>query len=73
MEERNADAGYVDVNGLQMYYEMHGTGQSLVLLHGAFSAIGTSFGQLLPGLAENRQVIGSSCKATDTPRTSIAR
>jgi pimeloyl-ACP methyl ester carboxylesterase len=40
-----------------MYYEIHGTGQPLVLLHGAFSAIGTSFGQLLPGLAGTRQVI----------------
>ena len=49
--------GYVPVNDLQMYYEIHGTGQPLVLLHGAFSAIGTSFGQLLPGLAETRQVI----------------
>lgn len=58
MEERTAETGYVDVNGLQMYYEIHGTGQPLVLLHGAFSAIGTSFGQLLPGLAENRQVVG---------------
>jgi pimeloyl-ACP methyl ester carboxylesterase len=49
--------GYVPVNDLQMYYEIHGTGQPLVLLHGAFSAIGTSFEQLLPGLAETRQVI----------------
>ena len=46
--------GYVPVNNLQMYYEIHGQGQPLVLLHGAFSAIGTSFGQLLPGLAEGR-------------------
>jgi pimeloyl-ACP methyl ester carboxylesterase len=29
----------------------------LVLLHGALSAIGTSFGKVLPGLAETRQVI----------------
>jgi pimeloyl-ACP methyl ester carboxylesterase len=50
--------GYAPVNGLNMYYEIHGTGQPLVLLHGAFSAIGTSFGQLLPGLAKTRQVIG---------------
>jgi pimeloyl-ACP methyl ester carboxylesterase len=49
--------GYVPVNDLQMYYEIHGTGQPLVLLHGAFSAIGTSFGQLLPALAESRQVV----------------
>jgi pimeloyl-ACP methyl ester carboxylesterase len=49
--------GYLPVNGLQMYYEIHGTGQPLVLLHGAFSAIGTSFGQMLPGLAQGRQVV----------------
>jgi pimeloyl-ACP methyl ester carboxylesterase len=49
--------GYLPVNGLQMYYEIHGTGQPLVLLHGAFSAVGTSFGQLLPGLAQGRQVV----------------
>jgi pimeloyl-ACP methyl ester carboxylesterase len=54
----NAAAGdYVSVNGLKMYYEIHGTGQPLVLLHGAFSAIGTSFGALLPELARTRQVI----------------
>lgn len=53
----SAQTGYVAVNGLQMYYEIHGTGQPLVLLHGAFSAIGTSFGAILPALAETRQVI----------------
>jgi pimeloyl-ACP methyl ester carboxylesterase len=48
---------YAAVNGLDMYYEVHGTGQPLVLLHGAFSAIGTSFGNVLPSLAETRRVI----------------
>ena len=48
---------YVSVNGLNMYYEIHGEGQPLVLLHGAFSAIGTSFGKILPGLAKTRKVI----------------
>jgi pimeloyl-ACP methyl ester carboxylesterase len=48
---------YININGLNMYYEIHGTGQLLVLLHGAFSAIGTSFGKLLPELAKTRQVI----------------
>jgi pimeloyl-ACP methyl ester carboxylesterase len=56
-------SGYAAVNGLEMYYEIHGTGQPLVLLHGAFSAIGTSFGQLLPGLAKSRQVIGFELQA----------
>ncbi|MFP2903619.1 alpha/beta fold hydrolase [Pyxidicoccus sp. 3LFB2] len=49
--------GYAPVNGLQMYYEIHGTGQPLVLLHGALTTVDTSFGKLLPGLAKTRQVI----------------
>jgi len=57
MTNMNANGGYAFVNGLNMYYEVHGTGQPLVLLHGAFSAIGTSFGKLLPDLAKTRQVI----------------
>ena len=44
-------SNYVSVNGLEMYYEDRGAGQPLVLLHGAFSAIGTSFGSVLPELA----------------------
>ena len=55
--------GYASVNGLEMYYEIHGAGQPLVLLHGAFSAIGTSFGTLLPSLAESRQVIAFELQA----------
>ena len=51
-------SGYASVNGLEMYYEIHGEGQPLVLLHGAFSAIGSSFGKILPELARSRQVIG---------------
>jgi pimeloyl-ACP methyl ester carboxylesterase len=58
-----AKSGYLPVNGLDMYYEIHGTGQPLVLLHGAFSAMGTSFGAVLPGLAETRQVIGLEMQA----------
>jgi pimeloyl-ACP methyl ester carboxylesterase len=57
MTSPTPQTGYAAVNGLKMYYEIHGTGQPLVLLHGAFSAIGTSFGALLPELAKTRQVI----------------
>jgi pimeloyl-ACP methyl ester carboxylesterase len=46
-----------------MYYEIHGEGQPLVLLHGAFSAIGTSFGKILPELAQSRQVIAFELQA----------
>ncbi|HEX7188078.1 MAG TPA: alpha/beta hydrolase [Actinomycetes bacterium] len=56
-------SGYAPVNGLEMYYEVHGTGTPLVLLHGAFSAIGTSFQKVLPGLARTRQVIGLEMQA----------
>lgn len=50
---------YASINGLEMYYEVHGSGGTpLILLHGAFSAIGTSFAAMLPQLAQGRQVIG---------------
>jgi pimeloyl-ACP methyl ester carboxylesterase len=48
--------GYAEVNGLRMYYEVHGEGRPLLLLHGAFQTINT-VGPILPGLAETRQVI----------------
>ena len=57
MKTTQPTSGYVSVNELNMYYEIHGQGQPLVLLHGAFSAIGTSFGKILPRLANTRQVI----------------
>ena len=63
MTNTNFKQDYVSVNGLHMYYEIHGTGQPLVLLHGAFSAIGTSFGELLPKLAETRQVVAFELQA----------
>jgi pimeloyl-ACP methyl ester carboxylesterase len=43
-----AQGRYADVNGLHMYYEVHGRGQPLVLLHGGLSATETSFGMILP-------------------------
>jgi len=49
--------GYAPVNGLQMYYEIHGAGPPLVLLHGGLDTIETCFAQVLPGLAKSRQVI----------------
>jgi pimeloyl-ACP methyl ester carboxylesterase len=48
--------GYADVNGLHMYYEIHGTGAPLVVLHGAYMSIQT-LGELVPRFAQNRQVI----------------
>jgi pimeloyl-ACP methyl ester carboxylesterase len=50
--------GYAPVNGLSMYYEIHGDGRPLVLLHGAYMTAGM-FGGVLPGLAATRQVIAA--------------
>ncbi len=50
------ESGYAPVNGLQMYYEIHGSGEPLVLLHGAFNAI-SLWGPILTTLAEQHQVI----------------
>jgi pimeloyl-ACP methyl ester carboxylesterase len=49
--------GYAPVHGLNLYYEIRGTGQPLVLLHGGVGAI-EMFGEVLPLLAAKRQVIG---------------
>ncbi len=47
---------YAEVNGLEMYYEIHGTGQPLVVLHGAYMTI-DAMGEIVPAIAETRQVI----------------
>jgi pimeloyl-ACP methyl ester carboxylesterase len=53
---QSEQSGYGSVNGLEMYYEVHGAGPPLVLLHGALMTI-EDFGELLPALAATRQVI----------------
>ena len=52
-----AKTGYAQVNGLKMYYEVHGAGKPILLLHGAFNTINMAFGQLIPELSKTRQVI----------------
>jgi pimeloyl-ACP methyl ester carboxylesterase len=58
--ERTTDAKgtgqYVEVNGLNLYYETHGAGRPLVLLHGGLGS-GEMFGPVVPALAERHQVI----------------
>ena len=53
--------GYAPVNGLRIYFEIHGTADPkrppLVLLHGGGDTITTSFGRILPELARTRRVI----------------
>src|SRR5213596_4378011 len=48
---------YAEVNGIKLYYETHGTGRPLILLHGGLGAI-EMFGPNLAALAKGRQVIG---------------
>jgi pimeloyl-ACP methyl ester carboxylesterase len=47
---------YADVNGISLYYEEHGSGQPLVLLHGGFGT-GEMYAPVLPSLAKDRRVI----------------
>jgi pimeloyl-ACP methyl ester carboxylesterase len=51
-----AKSGYAPVNGLKLYYEAHGAGRPLILLHGGLGA-GDMFTAILPSLAAGRQVI----------------
>jgi len=51
-------SGYAPVNGIRMYYEIHGQGGTpLVLLHGGGSTIDVTFGKVLPLFARHRTVI----------------
>jgi pimeloyl-ACP methyl ester carboxylesterase len=49
--------GHLPVNGVNYYYEIHGQGEPLLLLHGGLGSI-DMFGPVLTKLAETRQVIG---------------
>jgi pimeloyl-ACP methyl ester carboxylesterase len=52
--------GYAPVNGMRMYYEVHGAGGTpLLLLHGGLFDIDQQFGALLPHLARGRQVVAA--------------
>ena len=63
---------YASVNGLEMYYEIHGTGQPLVVLHGAYMTIET-MGEIVPGLAETRQVIAVEACLDDAMDEELAQ
>src|SRR5207244_6086207 len=54
----NNPAGhYAAVNGISLYYEVHGTGKPLIMLHGGFGSF-EMFTALSPALAVDHQVIG---------------
>src|SRR6184192_4524048 len=47
---------YAQVNGINLYYESHGTGRPLILLHGGLGS-GEMFGPILPALSRHHQVV----------------
>lgn len=64
MNTTTAQTGkYAAVNGLHMYYEIHGKGKPLVLIHGAASTIQTTFGRMLPALARTHRIIAVELQA----------
>jgi pimeloyl-ACP methyl ester carboxylesterase len=54
--------GYAPINGLNLYYEIHGTGEPLILLHGGLAAT-EMFGEVMPALSNDRQVIAVDLQA----------
>lgn len=61
--KQNLLGDYVSINGLNMYYEIHGTGTPLVLIHGGGSTIETTFGRVLSHFAKNHKVIAVEMQA----------
>jgi pimeloyl-ACP methyl ester carboxylesterase len=55
--KHNSTGTYAPVNGINLYYEIHGAGEPLILLHGGFGTF-EMFSALSPTLAQNHQVIG---------------
>jgi hypothetical protein len=66
LREREAAPTYAPVNGLQLCYEVRGSGRPIVLLHGGLLTIDLNFGPLLAPLA-------GSFRAMGTPSTLTAR
>jgi pimeloyl-ACP methyl ester carboxylesterase len=54
--EQKGVGQYAEVNGINLYFETHGTGQPLILLHGGLGS-GEMFGPTLTELAQQHQVI----------------
>lgn len=65
-------SGYADVNGLKLYYEVHGQGKPIVLIHGSFMTIPMTWTEAIPLLARSRQVIVAEMqghgRTRDVPR-----
>lgn len=72
---RHLGMPYAEINGLRLYYEEHGSGSPLVLLHGGLLTIDLCFGPVIPALARRHRVIAVELQGhgrtadTDRPMT----
>jgi pimeloyl-ACP methyl ester carboxylesterase len=70
--QQTPTTGYAQVNGLKMYYEVHGSGEPVVLLHGAFMTITNNWTGWIDELAKTRKVIAVEMqghgRTADIPR-----
>lgn len=70
-----AQAETAKINGLDMYYEVHGEGDPIVLLHGAYMSIDSNWAGMIPTLAKDHKVIAVELQShghtsdRDTPIT----
>jgi pimeloyl-ACP methyl ester carboxylesterase len=55
--QQTPTTGHAPVNGLEMYYEVHGSGEPVVLLHGAFMSITNNWTGWIGELSKTRKVI----------------
>src|SRR5262245_15902986 len=72
LAQQKPTTGYAPVNGLKMYYEVHGSGDPVVLLHGAFMTITNNWTGWIDELSKTRKVIAVEMQAhgrtADIPR-----
>src|SRR5262249_28515764 len=70
--QQKPTTGDAPVNGVKMYYEVHGSGEPVVLLHGAFMTITNNWTGWIDELAKARKVIAVEMqghgRTADTPR-----
>ena len=70
--QQKPTTGYAPVNGLNMYYEVHGGGEPVVLLHGAFMTITSNWDGWIGELSKTRKVIAVEMqghgRTADIPR-----
>ena len=59
----SAPGKFMNINGLNMYYEVHGSGPPVLLLHGGTATIDFCFAKLIPELAKDHEVIAPEQQA----------